>query len=249
MQEKGNYIQFLNPSELSMILRSGKSININDFGTSQLYKDLTILVKGNNDEDTLHTGYCETCFTIFSLFQFLEKYYKKIRGEEKIINEDNVEMLMDIYKYIREKLEDFIEAIENGTCNDCECNESNQINDGLIHSNIRYMQDIYEQDEYVKFKNYSGYGSERVKYRIYHLNFFDIEYLDGVQDEDEDEKGELYITRNWEEIKNELIHWLKYFKQDHQFIIDTTSRKELLKYLNNDCVGEIMKFLSYTEKE
>jgi len=235
-------IQFLEPSEHSIILRSGKSIHINDFGTSEFYKDLTILVTGN-DIDILHN--CEICFPIFSLFEFLEVYYKIIRGEEKSINEDNVEMLMDIYTYIREKLEDFIESIENKYC---KCITTDEVMD--LYEAFRHLQYLSELDEYVKFNNYTGYGLERGDYRICHLNFFKYGRRDEDEEEDDDEREEddgieedFIIIRDFSKVKDELIHWLRYFKQEHQFIIDT-SRTELLKYLNKDCVGEILKFLS-----
>jgi hypothetical protein len=105
------------------------------------------------------------------------------------------------------------------------------------------METMSTLEDYAELANYTGYGGiEREKYRMYHKNFFIVEEVE------EDVNGEFgyIITRDFEQTRNELLHWKKYFNQEHQSVIDA-ALIALTKYkkgrINDDCIGEIMKFM------
>lgn len=218
-----------------MILRSGKSIN--GVSNSQIRKDLNDIQKWNNAGNTPQYGYCKTCFTIFTMFGFLEKYHKNIRGEERTIHGSQSEWF-SLYANVREKLEEFIKIIEQDHC-ECKCVEEDRYLGGAIYRNIHRMDELSARDNYAEMADYTGYGKEREKYRIYHRNFFILEEV-------EDEDGSILcymLTRDFEKTRSELLHWLEYFKQEHQTVLDAAEKALLSKSIGKDSVGEIMKFL------
>lgn len=207
--------QFFHNSRNSMTLRSGKTIN--GIVNSTLYKDFQTLFKRDNTGNTIQFGYCRTCFLVCSLFDFLEKYHKDIRGDynSRIYGA----LLLEFYLMIRKKLKEYIKTIEDNTIDRCECNTQDYKLNGAIYRNINKMREISQQNEYSKMANYSGYGPERKKYRMYHLNFFIVEEeLDGY-----------YITRDYEKTKDELLHWLKYFNEEHQSTLDASEALLMLR--------------------
>jgi len=138
---------------------------------------------------------------------------------------------------IREKLEEFIHVIDTKGV-DCSCEDQDWFYNGAIYNNICFMLDLSEQPEYIKMANYTGYGREREKYRIYHKNFFDYRVT---------EDGVVEVTgRNLARVREELAHWLKYFKRAHQSVIDK-AKKALVTHkrvtINADCITEVLSFL------
>ena len=228
--------QFIYPRAESMILRSGNAIN--GVANSQIGMELNAIKTANNTSNTPNYGYCRTCFIIFALFEFLEKYHKEIRGEERNIHGSPSEWLR-LYSTVRDKLEEFIGYIDRWGCH-CKCGEENHSLRGTIYKNIRLMESLSRRDDYVEMADYTGYGGpEREKYRMYHRNFF-------VVDEVEDDDGSVLcytISRDFEKTRDELLHWQKYFSQEHQSVLDAAEDALSFKNIGNDCVGEIMKFL------
>jgi len=216
-----------------MQLRSGTIIN--HVANSQLGKDAAVLFNGDCDVDTPQYGYCKKCFTIFTMFDFLEKHHKQIRCEEITVH-GKTSTWIALHKVIREKLEEFIHVIDTKGV-DCSCEDQDWFYNGAIYNNICFMLDLSEQPEYIKMANYTGYGREREKYRIYHKNFFEYEVT---------ENGLEIIGRNFHRVREELAHWLKYFKRSHQTVIDN-AKKELTAHkrvaVNDDCITEILSFL------
>jgi hypothetical protein len=216
-----------------MRLRSGKVINcINNI---PFYTDFCNMTSGYNLDSNPQFGYCTKCFTLFSLFDFCEKYHKELRGEERNIY-GKTSVFLDIYNVIRSKLEEFINVIDTEGLI-CSCEEQDYIFDGAIYQNICHMLDLSEEEEYSKMANYTGYGREREKYRIYHKNFFEYYITDD---------GLEVIGRNFHRVREELAHWLKYFKHAHQSVI-IDAKKILATHervkINADCIGEILSFL------
>lgn len=230
--------QFMYSNSEAMVLRSGKTIN--GLSNSWFGKDSHALITGDNTVNTPQHGYCNACFTIFSLFDFMEIYYKELRGEERKIHGKPGDCL-PIYLVIRKKLEEFITEIDAGKCV-CSCEREDYERDGIIYENICRMERLTEQYGLSSMADYAGYGRDREKYRIYHRNFFIVT----GSAEDEDGLFGYSITRDFQRTKEELRHWLKYFRQEHQSVLDA-AEKALLSYkkvrLNRDCIGEIMKFL------
>lgn len=234
------YTQYFHQGGDAMVLRSGKSIN--GIKNSTLYKDANILLEGNNDIDTPQFGYCVTCFRMFTLFDFLEKHHKELRGEGKARVYGTT--LLKFYTVVRDKLQEFIDSIDSNRYKPCECDAQDYRFNGALYDNICRMSEMSEREEYSEMANYTGYGRDREKYRIYHLNFFVVEHLNLFVEEDRN-PNEYYLTRDFQKAKQELLHWLKYFQQRHQTEIDTieAAKKELDKYFPRDCVGEIIKFI------
>ena len=228
--------QFIYPRAESMILRSGNVIN--GVANSQIGRDLNAIKTANNTGNTPNYGYCRTCFIIFALFGFLEKYHKEIRGEERNIHGSPSEWL-NLYSTVRDKIEEFIGYIDRWGCH-CKCGEEDHSLRGTIYKNIRLMESLSRRDDYVEMADYAGYGGpEREKYRMYHKNFFVVDEV-----EDDDDSVLCYsISRDFQRTRDELVHWLKYFRQEHQTVLDA-AEEVLSRYnIGNDCVGEIMKFL------
>ena len=233
MPGKGiKYRQFVCSRPESMILRSGKSIN--GIGNTQLSKDMQIMVSGDNTINAPHYGYCKSCFSLFAMFEFLEKYHREIRGEERKLNGQTLEQWLMLYQTVKRKLEEFIGTIDNGQCS-CDCNKQDNILDGALRENIWHMENLSQQRNYAEFAEYTGYGVDREKYRIYHKNFLT------VFDIDEDA---YYLIRDYQKIREELVHWLKYFSQSHMSQIES-AKQELMKNTNlcKNVIGEIIKFL------
>jgi len=225
--------QFNYNSKEGMRLRSGKVINcVNNI---PFYTDFCNMAYGYNEENTPQYAYCKKCFTLFSLFDFCEKYHKELRGEERNIY-GKTSVFLDIYNVVRNKLDEFINVIDTEGLI-CSCEEQDYIFDGAIYKNICHMLDLSEEEEYIKMANYTGYGREREKYRIYHKNFF----VNNI-----DDNGLDIIGRDFQRVREELAHWLKYFKRAHQSVIDET-KKTLANHknfkVNSDCIGEILSFL------
>ena len=233
------YTQFMYHPADSMILRSGKTIN--GCCNAKIVEDARALGDFDNTKNTPQYGYCKVCFSIFGLFDFLEKYHKNIRGEEKTIHGADLNYWLVIYNISKNKIDEFINTIDKGDVV-CECDKQNYKLNGILVNNFWLMDSMSKKEKYSKMANYTGYGVEREKYRIYHKNFFIIErvYEDYIGDELHEE---YYITRDFQKAKKELLHWQKYFSQEHQSVIDT-AEKGLKKIFNNDdLVGEVTKFL------
>lgn len=224
-----------------MILRSGKSIN--GLKNTKFNKDAMLLTSGDNTANTPQYGYCKNCFLIFALFEFMEKYHKDLRGEERTIHGKSSH-LPGLYLAIRAKLEEFIDCIDRQACS-CNCEEQDILLEGTIYRNICLMETLSRLAEYKEMANYCGYGKDREMYRLYHKNFFIIEEV-AEEEEDEDGEARYIITRDFHMTRNELLHWLGYFRQEHQTVIDA-ARKALRTYKNgyipDDCIGQIIKFL------
>ena len=233
--------QFLYSASESMVLRSGKSIN--GINNSKLNRDAMMLTNGDTSADTPQYGYCRTCFLIFGLFDFIEKYHKELRGDETTIHGGKTQWI-PLYNVIRVKLENFIDCIDRGVCR-CKCEEQDRLLDMTLSNNIHRMDTMAMIGNYEEMADYTGYGREREKYRIYHRNFFIVEEF-----EIDDGHGEFFsdytITRDFHMTRHELLHWLEYFKKPHQSVIDAT-RTALSAYkkayIGTDCIEEIIKFL------
>jgi hypothetical protein len=224
-----------------MRLRSGTTINC--LQKTQFYKDIKILLDGEATyEDKPHWGYCRPCATIFGLFDFMEKYHKELRGEAMKIKGNNPE-IMSLYYTIRGKLKDFITSIDEDRVT-CECNEQNIYHDGTLYYNYDYMQELSEQSDYQKMANYTGYGPEREKYRLYHKNFA-ICIKNNVNPYDEDDY-EIIMGRDLKKVKVELQHWSKYFDKEHYSIVSKTKKaldSHPRIFINQDCISNILEFL------
>ena len=218
----------MDPYSDSMILRSGTSIN--GIKNSQFFKDLKVLTSVNNTLNTPQYGYCAACFILFATFELLEKYHTEIRENEKLYNY--------IYKILQVKLQKFLREIDDGGCI-CKCDDQNYMLEGTILDNIHRMINLSRRDEYKELADYTGYdGDKREKYRMYHKNFFMIEEVETFGEID------YYIKRDFRRTREEVLHWIKYFSQEHKCIINTTTR-ELKNSLNDDCIGEIVKYMEF----
>jgi len=219
-----------------MRLRSGTAINccVNSPIVNEMTNDNYALVHGYaRDINSLHYGYCEKCCKLFGLFDFLEKYHKEIRGEERNVH-GKMPLWTTLYKVIRDKLEEFINVIDTSGIR-CTCDRRFG---GKMYDNICFMIERSKEKDYIMMANYTGYGREREKYRIYHKNFFDYRVT---------EDGVVEVTgRNLARVREELAHWLKYFKRAHQSVIDK-AKKALVTHkrvtINADCITEVLSFL------
>jgi hypothetical protein len=210
---------------------------------TQFYKDIRILLAGESTyEDKPHYGYCNSCATIFGVLDFMEKYHNELRGEEiRKINGNNKEII-NLYYTIRVKLKEFIMSIEKDNVI-CKCNEQNIYYDGTLYYNYTYMQELSEQKDYSKMANYTGYGDQREKYRLYHKNFTICIREENPFDPDD---WSIIMGRDLQKVKAELEHWSKYFDKEHYSIITKTEKVLITHpkiFLNQDCISVIMDYL------
>ena len=245
-KKKVAYDQFMYGKKDSMVLRSGKTLS--GFNNSQMYKDIKALLKGDNTKDVPHHGYCTICFTLFSLFEFLETHHEELRGTKRKIHGrglDFDQQRVNLYNIVKKKIEEFIAVIDSGECNNdtsCSCNEQNYRLGGLLMTNYELMQYLAEREEYASMVEYAGYhGSKREKYRLVHKNFFIVRLV---------ANNDFYMTtyyqmkRDFGKVRAELLHWLAYFQQPHASVIKTTRRVLVAdSELNDDCIGEVLKYI------
>jgi hypothetical protein len=246
--------QYICKSSNGMRLRSGRTIN--NFETSDLCKDLKKLLTGNlhyyprisSDPNT----FCDTCFKLFGLLNIAEKYGKELRGETNDIKGDDAEFSIKqkFYVTVRTKINDFISSLET-TFKPCIC---------LFPSyNLRDVDDIQEllvDSQYAHMSNYTGHGPERALYRKYHRNFVKIvdnEHVHrwhgiGI------EYGDTTLTRDFDKIKEEFIHWRTFFNQEHCWIIEQEKQKQMriksvnktvkkIRNINEDCLNHVLSFV------
>jgi hypothetical protein len=218
-----------------MILRSGTSINC--LSKTKLWEDSQDLIANIGGFDKLHGEYCSPCRRSLSLLDFIETYYKEIKGEEVNIHGKGCSAFVRMHSVIRDKLAEFIEAIETRNIENCYCDELDHRYYGKIYDNICRMQDLATEEKYSKMANYKGYGKNRELYRIYHKNFF-VFYEPG--------DGTTVIGRDFDKIRDEFQHWHKYFSTAHHSTILET-RHVLTAHpgvkINSDCIGEVLSFL------
>lgn len=226
------FTQFIYGNNEGMVLRSGTSINC--LSRTQLWKDAQDVLGNTCGFDKLHSDYCAPCKRLFSLLDFLETHYKEIKGEEVKIHGNGNKAFIHMHSVIRDKLAEFIEAIETKKIENCYCDELDR-HGGQIYDNICYLQDLAEEEKYSKMANYKGYGKNREFYRIYHKNFF-------VYDEPGGYRAPV-IGRDFDKIKEELQHWHKYFSTPHHSVVLVRQALEGTLKINSDCIGEIMSFL------
>lgn len=235
------FTQFNYNSRDGMQLRSGTTINC--LRNTQFYNDIMILLNEESTyEDKPHYGYCKPCATMFGFFDFVEKYHHELRGQVTNIKGSNIQM-RNLYYTIRRKLKEFITCIEDEKVT-CKCNEQNIFYDGTLYYNYTYMQELSEQKEYFKMANYTGYGVQREKYRIYHKNFaICIREQDNPFDPSD---WSITMGRDFQKVKAELQHWSKYFDKEHCSIITKTEKALTTHpnvFLNQDCISVIMSYL------
>lgn len=234
------FTQFNYSSTEGMRLRSGTTINC--LQMTQFYKDIKILLDGKSaHEDKPHYGYCKPCATIFGIFDFVEKYYKELRGETTTIKGNNTE-IKSLYYVIRRKLKEFITYLDEGDIT-CNCNEQNIDYNGTLYYNYTYMKELSEQKEYSKMANYTGYGPEREKYRIYHKNFAICIKEHNPLDQDD---WSIVMARDFKKVKKEVMHWLKYFVKEHYSVVSNTNKALTTHpnvFLNEDCISAILDYL------
>lgn len=233
-----NYTLFNYTPQQGMVLRSKKVIN--SIINTPLYSDLTEYLSGYKimiDNRKEYYSYCNNCKIMFGMFDLLEKYYKQLRGEEK--NTYGPNNWFDIYIIFRKKIKEFINDIDNRKIT-CECDIMDKYYYNYqVYNNIVNMQILAEKTEYSDYSNYDGYGQKRRRYRIYHKNFF--VYRNNIN---ENGQPDLIIDRDFNLIKKEFNHWLKYFNKDHQTIVD--EKNALLRLnlpLNKDCITIILGFI------
>ena len=224
-----------------MRLRSGTTINC--LRNTKFFKDIKILLDEESSyEDKPHYGYCRTCSIIFGLFDFLEKYHNELRGEDKTRLKGNSAELLSLYYATRKKLKEMIDTIDSNTVT-CKCNEQNIYYDGTLYYNYTYMQELSEQSDYQKMANYTGYGPDREKYRLYHNNFTIC-----IREENPFDPDDVYIImgRDFQKVRSELQHWSKYFNKEHYSIVSKTKKaldSHPRIFINQDCISNILEFL------
>jgi hypothetical protein len=207
---------------MEKVERDQKKYELSDIRT-----DIHVLMKGESDVDTPHFGYCKMCFTLLELFRFLEKYSEVMRFEKVFVG---------FYRCIREKLKEFSHVLQDMSRTSCKCDEKNYEIGGSIVRNILRVHETTLGPEYMGMENYCGYGLEREKYRMCKLNFFVVDVVDEEGDEF------YYITRDFEQTRDEILHWLKYFEHEHEAVVEEAI-EELEKYIPDDCIGVIEQFL------
>jgi hypothetical protein len=240
--------QYICPKDDGMQLRSGCTIN--NITTTNLYKEIRTCVVLNNYRyyypfmaDVSYDPYndtCNTCYNILSLLRIAENYGKELRGETNDIKGDDKEFSTKQYLYIivRDKINEFISKLDNNKFEICKCilpdytiNKFKSVNDAEC---------IIRDMEYSNMANYTGYGSERALYRKYNRDF--VRFL-GCCPID----GYMVVVRDFKQIKKELIHWSKFFNQQHCWVIEknkqiTKAVKENIN-LNEDCRNHILSFI------
>jgi hypothetical protein len=199
---------------------------------SDMRVDIDVLLKGvlkgDSDVDTPHFGYCKVCFVLLELFSFLEKYSEEIRFEKEFV---------EFYRVIRGKLDEFSNKLQDMSKTPCKCDEENYKIGGGVVRNLCRIDDMILGPEYAGMAHYRGYGVVREKYRMCYLNFFTVNVADV------DYGGEeYYITRDFERVRGEVLHWLKYFEHEHEAVIEEAVT-EMEKYMPDDCIGIIKQFL------
>ena len=147
------FTQFMYNNNDGMVLRSGTSINC--FSNTQLWKDAQDVLGNTGGYDKLHSGYCTPCRLIFGLLDFIETYYKEIKGEEVNIHGKGCAAFVRMHSVIRDKLAEFIEAIDTRNIENCYCDEldHNRYGGGTIYDNICHMQDLATEEKYSKMAN------------------------------------------------------------------------------------------------
>ena len=217
-------------SDDGMVLRSGKKLNC--VVNTPMFNDIQKFV--NRELNMKNLYHCPKCRMIMDLFDILEDYHVNFR-EGKI--------WMKFYEMCRIKLEEFIRDFDNVIFS-CYCDDSNRHFSGALEKELEDLSLINEYGDYSGMANYTGYEERRL-YRIYHKNFLKLEetltYSYGGYEEYSDE-----ITRDFDLMKAELEHWLKYFNQPHGSIVKTVT--EALENhpkvaINRDCVSVILSFL------
>jgi hypothetical protein len=238
------------PSD-GMCLRSGRTIN--NFATSDLCKDLNKLTTGRpyyyahsfNSSDP--NTFCDTCFKVFGLLNIAEKYGKELRGETNDIKGDDNKFTIKqkFYVAVRIKINDFISNLENNTFKPCICQFPS-----YNSSDFDDQEAIIADNQYSHMSNYTGYGPERALYRQYHRNF--IKILDNECDRVwwGAHRGDIDVIRDFNKMKEELIHWSTFFNQEHCWVIEQEKQMQMrikaakkIRNINEDCLNHVLSFV------
>lgn len=232
--------QFICEPRDGMQLRSGRVLN--NITNSDLYNDMNHLINFSftNKSECSFISYCNNCYQLIGLLYIVEKYGMELRGDTNRMKGDdmNFSKHQKIYVTIRDKIQEFIENIDTNYVS-CYCNENHG-----IYLNDPECYEIYTncmisiKSKYKHMENYTGYGPKRELYRQYHDDFMKLE---------ESDDGEISSVRDFQKVRDELAHWLKYFNQTHYSIIRKTkkalNKTKITKKLNNDCISHIISFL------
>jgi hypothetical protein len=207
--------QYLYSKSNGMLLRSGRTIN--NFTTSDLHNDMIHMITQSHCRTLQNykvqtpfnssnpNTFCNVCFKLISLLDIAEKYGKELRGETNNIKGDDKKFStkQKLYVTVRAKINDFISTIDTSQC---QCKH-----DAYDISYFDYLDgclnDIIVDKQYAHMANYKGHGPERALYRKYHRNF--VKLLNNGRDF----QGFIYVLRDFDKIKKELIHWSKFFNK------------------------------------
>jgi hypothetical protein len=233
--------QYICPETDDMKDRTGHTFN--DITTTDMYSDMMNLCHYNNDNTQSFNSsnpntFCNTCFKLINLLVIAETYGKELRGETNYISVNNNDK-QTLYNAVRKNVNDFISSLDNYQFDPCTCKLPS--NDISYFDNLDDLNDLVVDKQY---SNYEGHVSERTLYRKYHRNFIKfLKFLDGSHDI----QGFVYVLRDFQKIKEELIHWSKFFNQEHCVVIEqkrmTTKTVKEIRNISEDCLNHVLSFV------